>query len=81
MVVTNLVPGGVAQLMDVLANGSWHARSPEVLASPFMRTIEWLQMPGGLVFIGAGAAPLAIAGLRAFPFVSANGRKRHPVAS
>jgi nitric oxide reductase subunit B len=28
MVVSNLFPGGVLQLYDVLQNGYWHARSP-----------------------------------------------------
>jgi nitric oxide reductase subunit B len=59
MVVTNLFPGGVLQLMDVLKNGYWHARGPEFLGS--IRFIEWLRMPGDLVFIALGVFPLLIA--------------------
>lgn len=63
MVVMNLFPGGVFQLYDVLANGYWHARSPEFLTQGLMRTIEWLRMPGDVVFLGLGCAPLALAGV------------------
>ena len=63
MVVTNLFPGGVYQLADVLANGYWHARSPEFLSKGLMHTIEWLRMPADVIFIGLGCAPLALAGL------------------
>jgi nitric oxide reductase subunit B len=59
MVVTNLFPGGVLQLTDVLKNGYWHARGPEFLDS--IRFIEWLRMPGDLVFIALGVVPLLIA--------------------
>jgi nitric oxide reductase subunit B len=63
MVVTNLFPGGVLQLFDVLNNGYWHARGPEFLQGKIPRLIEWLRMPGDLVFIGFGAFPLLIAAL------------------
>jgi nitric oxide reductase subunit B len=59
MVATNLFPGGVLQLVDVLNNGYWHARGADFLDS--IRFIEWLRMPGDLVFIGLGAFPLLIA--------------------
>ncbi|AJE04687.1 nitric-oxide reductase large subunit [Geobacter pickeringii] len=61
MVVTNLFPGGVLQLFDVLDHGYWHARGPEFLNGTIPRLIEWLRMPGDLVFIAAGAFPLLIA--------------------
>ena len=61
MVVTNLFPGGVLQLNDVLNNGYWHARSHEFLNQTVMRTIEWLRLPGDIVFIGAGVTPLVVA--------------------
>jgi nitric oxide reductase subunit B len=34
MVVTNLLPGGVLQRLDVLQHGYWHARSPAFLRAP-----------------------------------------------
>jgi nitric oxide reductase subunit B len=63
MVVTNLFPGGVYQLADVLANGYWHARSPEFLHSPFMQAIEWARLPGDMVFIALGVVPIVLAAL------------------
>ena len=61
MVVLNLFPGGVLQLMDVLQNGYWHARSPEFLYGKTMHLIEWLRMPADLIFILFGVIPVLIA--------------------
>jgi nitric oxide reductase subunit B len=61
MVATNLFPGGVMQLTDVLNNGYWHARSLEYLHQGIMHTIEWLRLPGDVIFIGFGVAPLVVA--------------------
>lgn len=61
MVVTNLFPGGVLQFIDVLNNGYWHARGPEFLQGRIPRMIEWLRMPGDLIFIGLGIFPLFLA--------------------
>lgn len=61
MVVTNLFPGGVLQLWDVLQNGYWHARGPEFLSGRIVRLVEWLRLPGDLVFIGMGVLPLVAA--------------------
>jgi nitric oxide reductase subunit B len=69
MVVTNLFPGGVLQLMDVLENGYWHARSPEFLNENIVRVIEWLRLPGDLVFIVLGVVPMLIASLLTYKFV------------
>jgi nitric oxide reductase subunit B len=61
MVVMNLFPGGLLQLMDVLKNGYWHARSPEFLSERFIRFVEWIRLPADVVFIAAGVIPLVIA--------------------
>jgi len=61
MVTCNLFPGSVLQLPDVLHNGHWHARSPESLNLGTMRFIEWLRMPGDLLFVGLGVMPIAAA--------------------
>lgn len=61
MVVTNLFPGGVLQLLDVLDHGYWHARGHEFLGGAIPHLIEWLRMPGDLIFIAAGALPLLVA--------------------
>ena len=43
MVVTNLFPGGVLQLLDVIENGYWHARSPEFRW--YHRIVQWERWP------------------------------------
>ncbi len=69
MVVTNLFPGGVLQLIDVLNNGYWHARGPDFLNDRLARLIEWLRLPGDLVFIGLGVVPIVIAALQTYRIV------------
>jgi len=61
MVITSLFPGGVLQLIDVINNGYWHARSSEFLTQKLMVIIEWVRMPGDLVFAILGVIPLVIA--------------------
>ena len=61
MVVFSLFPGGIMQVIDVINHGYWHARSLAYTASPLARTLEWMRLPGDLVFIFAGAVPVAIA--------------------
>jgi nitric oxide reductase subunit B len=61
MVVLSLFPGGIMRVRDVIENGYWHARSLAYTATPLARTLEWLRMPGDLVFLLAGAMPLAVA--------------------
>lgn len=66
MVILSLFPGGVLQLQDVLANGYWHARSSEFLTTSLMVMIEWLRMPGDLVFGIVGVVPMVVAVLLAY---------------
>ncbi|MBI3693676.1 MAG: cbb3-type cytochrome c oxidase subunit I [Acidobacteria bacterium] len=61
MVVSNLFPVGVLQLLDVLENGYWHARGPEFLTRGLIRGMEWARLPGDGVFIALGVAPAVIA--------------------
>jgi len=61
MVVTNLFPGGILQLVDVIEHGYWHARSPEFLHASMIRSLEWLRLPGDLIFIGLGVVPAGVA--------------------
>ncbi len=69
MVVTNLFPGGVMQLIDVLNNGYWHARSMDYLHKGFMHTIEWFRLPGDVIFIGLGVVPLVIAAGKTYKYL------------
>jgi nitric oxide reductase subunit B len=61
MVVSNLFPAGVLQLLDVLKNGYWHARSPEYLNQGITLFIEWIRLPADAVFIVLGVLPALIA--------------------
>jgi nitric oxide reductase subunit B len=75
MVVSNLFPGGVLQLWDVLQHGYWHARGPEFLSQRIMRIIEWCRLPGDLVFIGLGVLPLLIAVGRTYALMRESSRR------
>ena len=82
MVFANLFPIGVLQLGDAVANGYWHARSIEFFNDHAM--IEWLRLPGDVLFI-AGVVPAGVSdgprGLPAGPLGAADDRPRAPVAS
>ena len=73
MVVTNLFPGGVLQLADAINNGYWHARGPEFLSERIMRVLEWIRLPGDLVFAGLGAVPAVIAAGLTYRFIKTSG--------
>ncbi|NTU60025.1 MAG: nitric-oxide reductase large subunit, partial [Deltaproteobacteria bacterium] len=60
MLAASLFPGGVAQLLDVLQNGYWHARGPEFAQRWYVVGLEWLRMPGDVIFIALGAVPLLV---------------------
>jgi nitric oxide reductase subunit B len=61
MIIMSMFPAGVLQLVDVLENGYWHARSFAYTGSNFARMLEWSRMPGDLVFVIFGVAPITIA--------------------
>jgi nitric oxide reductase subunit B len=60
MVVLNLFPSGVLQLLDVTRHGYWHARSAEFSNQPLIVALEWARMPADLVFILFGVVPLVV---------------------
>ena len=66
MVVFSLFPAGLLQLVDVLENGYWHARSLAYTGSDLARLLEWSRFPGDVVFIVVGVVPIAIAAVRAY---------------
>ncbi len=66
MVVTNLFPGGVLQLVDVLQNGYWHARGPEYMNARLSILIEWFRMPADVIFIILGVVPMLIAVVKSY---------------
>ncbi|MEO6102391.1 MAG: cbb3-type cytochrome c oxidase subunit I, partial [Pseudoxanthomonas sp.] len=74
MVMFSLFPGGVLQVWDVIEHGYWHARSLEYTSTTLARTLEWMRLPGDLVFIVFGAIPLSIATIKAWMGVRAQDR-------
>jgi len=64
MVVTDLFPGGVLQLWDVLTHGYWHARRLTYLMSGTFHVLEWVRIFADSVFLLVGAVPILIAALR-----------------
>lgn len=66
MLVFSLLPGGFAQLWDVVNNGYWHARSIEYVNDEFQAFIGWLRMPGDVIFILLGAIPFLYASLKVY---------------
>ena len=81
MVAFSLFPGGVLQVWDVLQHGYWHARSLDYIGSERSRLIEWLRMPGDVVFIVFGALPLVIASVKGYLGVRAADRDVRSAAS
>jgi len=69
MVVLNLFPGGVMQLLDVLENGYWHARSVEFLTQTKIQLIEWIRLPADLIFIIFGVLPILIASVKTYTLI------------
>jgi len=69
MVILNLFPGGVLQLLDVLKNGYWHARSPHFLDGKTIHMIEWARLPADAIFILLGVIPLLVAASFTYRFV------------
>ena len=61
MLVLSLFPSGVLQMHDAVENGYWHARSFAYTSGAVPRLLEWLRLPGDLVFIVFGAAPVVLA--------------------
>ena len=61
MVILSLFPGGLLQLWDVFQNGYWHARSTAYGETRLANLIEWIRLPGDLVFGIAGIIPAVLA--------------------
>jgi len=66
MLFVNLVPVGMFQLFDSFQNGYWHARAPEFFLRPEIRVLEWLRLPGDVLFIAGGILPIVYLAVRMF---------------
>jgi nitric oxide reductase subunit B len=65
VIIFNLFPGGVTQLYDLLRLAiGMRAASNLGMTAP--RVVEWARLPGDLVFIFAGVAPLLIVTVSAY---------------
>jgi nitric oxide reductase subunit B len=67
MCFATLLPLGILQLYESVDSGYWEARELEFLTNDTNTLIEWLRLPGDVVFIGAGALPalyIAYLGIR-----------------
>lgn len=63
MVVISLLPLGVLQLYESVANGYVESRSLGYITKPDNFIIEWLRMPGDVIFL-AGILPFVWMGLK-----------------
>ena len=61
MVILQLFPSGVLQLLDVINNGYWHARSLEFSGQQHIINLAWMRLPADLTFMVVGVLPLLIA--------------------
>jgi len=58
MIVLDLLPLGLTQLVEVLSNGLWSARSEVFVASVQFQTFSWMRAIGGVLFVLGGVVPL-----------------------
>jgi len=66
MLFVNLVPMGIIQLNDAFKKGYVHARGPELFEQTAVRVVEWLRLPGDLLFIIGGILPVVYLAIRMF---------------
>jgi nitric oxide reductase subunit B len=57
MVFATLLPLGVLQLYHSVNDGYFEARSLGFITQPGNALLEWLRLPGDVIFIGAGVLP------------------------
>jgi nitric oxide reductase subunit B len=58
MVLLDLFPAGIAQLMAAMDRGLWFARSRAVIGGNAFQTMTWLRIIGGSIFLIGGVFPL-----------------------
>jgi nitric oxide reductase subunit B len=73
MVFANLVPLGTWQFFDSARYGYFHARQPEFFDQTGIRIIEWLRLPGDVVFIVVGILSVCYLAVRMFLYRSRPG--------
>jgi nitric oxide reductase subunit B len=58
MCFATLLPLGIAQLYKSVNDGYWEARDLHFLTEDTNALLEWLRLPGDIVFIVGGALPV-----------------------
>jgi nitric oxide reductase subunit B len=58
MAFASLFPLGVLQLYHSVSKGYWDARTLSYLGDTTNRVLEWVRLPGDVIFILGGALPL-----------------------
>jgi len=58
MSLSSLFPLGVLQLYHAVADGYWQARTLDYLGNTTNTILEWVRLPGDVLFIVGGALPL-----------------------
>ena len=58
MTFATLLPLGIMQLYESVNKGYFEARQLEYLTNDTNELVEWLRLPGDVIFIGGGAIPI-----------------------
>ncbi|MCF6340480.1 MAG: cbb3-type cytochrome c oxidase subunit I [Sulfurimonas sp.] len=59
MVMIDLFPAGIHQLISTLDNGLWYSRSEEFIQGDVFQALTFSRMIGGFIFVFGGVLPLA----------------------
>lgn len=73
MVVLDLFPAGIHQLVTVMEEGYWYARSQEFIQGTAFQSMTWLRIVGGSIFCVGGLFPLTWFVLRSARYVKKQG--------
>lgn len=73
MVVLDLFPAGIHQLVTVMEEGYWYARSQEFIQGTEFQSMTWLRIVGGSIFCVGGLFPLTWFVLRSARYVKKQG--------
>jgi nitric oxide reductase subunit B len=64
MLVLNIFPAGVIQMIVSFTHGFWYARSYEFIHSASFQFFTWLRVLGDLTFVVGGVLPLVFVVVR-----------------
>lgn len=59
MLLLNIFPAGVYQLVQSIQHGFWYARSEATIQSSFFQMTTWARVVGDVVFVLGGVVPIA----------------------